>query len=50
MPPIGAQGLNLGLRDAATIGELVVAAHRDGSDVGSADELTHATSACAAPT
>jgi 2-octaprenyl-6-methoxyphenol hydroxylase len=34
MPPIGAQGLNLGLRDAATIGELVVAARRDGADVG----------------
>ena len=32
--PIGAQGLNLSLRDAATIGELVVAAHRDGHDVG----------------
>jgi 2-octaprenyl-6-methoxyphenol hydroxylase len=30
IPPIGAQGLNLGLRDAATIVELVVAAHRDG--------------------
>ena len=28
------QGLNLGLRDAATIGELVVAAHRTGGDVG----------------
>jgi 2-octaprenyl-6-methoxyphenol hydroxylase len=39
MPPIGAQGLNLGLRDAATIGELVVAARRDGGDVGS-DALT----------
>jgi 2-octaprenyl-6-methoxyphenol hydroxylase len=39
IPPIGAQGLNLGLRDAATIGELVVAAHRDGRDVG-ASELT----------
>jgi 2-octaprenyl-6-methoxyphenol hydroxylase len=39
IPPIGAQGLNLGLRDAATIGELVVAAHRDGRDVG-AQELT----------
>jgi 2-octaprenyl-6-methoxyphenol hydroxylase len=37
MPPIGAQGLNLGLRDAATIGELAVAAHRDGGDVGAAD-------------
>jgi 2-octaprenyl-6-methoxyphenol hydroxylase len=32
--PTGAQGLNLGLRDAATIGELIVAAHRDGHDVG----------------
>ena len=39
MPPIGAQGLNLGLRDAATIGELVVATQRDGGDVG-AHELT----------
>ena len=38
VPPIGAQGLNLGLRDAATIGELVVAARRDGGDVGD-DEL-----------
>jgi 2-octaprenyl-6-methoxyphenol hydroxylase len=39
IPPIGAQGLNLGLRDAATIGELVAAAHRQGHDPG-ADELT----------
>ena len=39
IPPIGAQGLNLGLRDAATVGELVVAARRDGHDVG-ADDLT----------
>src|SRR5947199_6842095 len=31
--PIGPQGLNLGLRDAATIAELVVAAHREGQDV-----------------
>jgi 2-octaprenyl-6-methoxyphenol hydroxylase len=38
IPPIGAQGLNLGLRDAATIGELVVAAHRDGGDVGDVTE------------
>jgi 2-octaprenyl-6-methoxyphenol hydroxylase len=36
LPPIGAQGLNLGLRDAAMIGELVVAARRDGADVGAA--------------
>jgi 2-octaprenyl-6-methoxyphenol hydroxylase len=39
IPPIGAQGLNLGLRDAATIGELVAVAHRQGHDPG-ADELT----------
>jgi 2-octaprenyl-6-methoxyphenol hydroxylase len=39
LPPIGAQGLNLGLRDAATIAELAVAAHRDGRDPGS-PELT----------
>jgi 2-octaprenyl-6-methoxyphenol hydroxylase len=38
IPPIGAQGLNLGLRDAATIGELGAAAHRQGADVG-ADAL-----------
>jgi 2-octaprenyl-6-methoxyphenol hydroxylase len=37
IPPIGAQGLNLGLRDAATIGELAVAASRNGADVGDAD-------------
>jgi 2-octaprenyl-6-methoxyphenol hydroxylase len=37
--PIGAQGLNLGLRDAATIGELVVEARRASADVGSADVL-----------
>jgi 2-octaprenyl-6-methoxyphenol hydroxylase len=35
VPPIGAQGLNLGLRDAATIGELAVAASREGADLGS---------------
>jgi 2-octaprenyl-6-methoxyphenol hydroxylase len=39
IPPIGAQGLNLGLRDAATIGELVAADHRSGCDIG-ASELT----------
>jgi 2-octaprenyl-6-methoxyphenol hydroxylase len=36
IPPIGAQGLNLGLRDAATIAELAVHAHRMGRDIGSA--------------
>ena len=34
IPPIGAQGLNIGLRDAATIAELVVAIRRRGGDVG----------------
>jgi 2-octaprenyl-6-methoxyphenol hydroxylase len=39
IPPIGAQGLNLGLRDAASIGELAVVAHRDGRDIGGGDVL-----------
>ena len=39
IPPIGAQGLNLGLRDAATIGELIVEARRDGADIGSPELL-----------
>lgn len=38
IPPIGAQGLNLGLRDAATIGELAVTAKHAGEDIGS-DEM-----------
>ena len=37
IPPIGAQGLNLGLRDAATIAELAVAARRNAGDVGGAE-------------
>ena len=40
IPPIGAQGLNLGLRDAATIGELAVEACRGGGDPGAADVLS----------
>ena len=36
VPPIGAQGLNLGLRDAATIAEIVADARRSGLDVGGA--------------
>jgi 2-octaprenyl-6-methoxyphenol hydroxylase len=40
IPPIGAQGLNLGLRDAATIGELAVEACRSGRDPGAADVLS----------
>jgi 2-octaprenyl-6-methoxyphenol hydroxylase len=39
IPPIGAQGLNLGLRDAATIGELASEAQQDGRDIGGGDVL-----------
>jgi 2-octaprenyl-6-methoxyphenol hydroxylase len=39
IPPIGAQGLNLGLRDAATIAELVTEARREDQDVGSPELL-----------
>jgi 2-octaprenyl-6-methoxyphenol hydroxylase len=39
IPPIGAQGLNLGLRDAASIGELAIAAQRDGRDIGGDEVL-----------
>src|SRR5205807_1485653 len=39
IPPIGAQGLNLGLRDVATIAELAVTTHRNGGDVGAAGVL-----------
>ncbi len=34
LPPIGAQGLNLGIRDAATLAELVADARREGRDPG----------------
>lgn len=33
-PPIGAQGLNLSCRDAATIAEIAEAAKREGADIG----------------
>jgi 2-octaprenyl-6-methoxyphenol hydroxylase len=39
VPPIGAQGLNLGLRDAATLAELVADARRQNDDVGSPSVL-----------
>jgi 2-octaprenyl-6-methoxyphenol hydroxylase len=39
LPPIGAQGLNLGLRDAATIAEIAVDARRAGGDIGNAPVL-----------
>ena len=39
VPPIGAQGLNLGLRDAVTIAELAATARDDGRDIGGPDVL-----------
>lgn len=37
IPPIGAQGLNLGIRDAATLAELAADARRAGGDIGGPD-------------
>jgi len=39
VPPIGAQGLNLGLRDAAAIAEIAANARRAGLDSGAPDVL-----------
>jgi 2-octaprenyl-6-methoxyphenol hydroxylase len=39
VPPIAAQGLNLGLRDGATIAELVSDAHQHNRDVGAPELL-----------
>ncbi len=39
VPPIGAQGLNLGLRDGATIAEIVADARRQNLDPGAPDVL-----------
>jgi 2-octaprenyl-6-methoxyphenol hydroxylase len=39
IPPIGAQGLNLGLRDAAALAECVSTAHALGRDVGGPETL-----------
>jgi 2-octaprenyl-6-methoxyphenol hydroxylase len=39
LPPIGAQGLNLGLRDGATIAELVAEARRQHIDIGAPELL-----------
>jgi 2-octaprenyl-6-methoxyphenol hydroxylase len=39
VPPIGAQGLNLGLRDSATIAELVAQAHQENRDIGAPELL-----------
>jgi len=40
IPPIGAQGLNLGLRDAATISELAIRGDRQHQDIGGAEMLS----------
>ncbi|MCS7030164.1 MAG: FAD-dependent monooxygenase [Gloeomargarita sp. SKYG116] len=32
--PVGGQGMNLGIRDAATLGEVLVTAHQRGEDIG----------------
>ena len=39
VPPIGAQGLNLGIRDAATVAEIVAAVHQNGDDIGGPEVL-----------
>jgi 2-octaprenyl-6-methoxyphenol hydroxylase len=39
LPPIGAQGLNLGLRDSATIAEIVADARRQNLDIGAPEVL-----------
>lgn len=39
LPPIGAQGLNLGFRDAAWLAEIAGDAFRDGRDIGGDDVL-----------
>jgi 2-octaprenyl-6-methoxyphenol hydroxylase len=39
VPPIGAQGLNLGLRDCATLAEIVADARRQNLDIGAAEVL-----------
>jgi 2-octaprenyl-6-methoxyphenol hydroxylase len=40
VPPIGAQGLNLGLRDAATLAEILADVRRQSLDIGSPGVLT----------
>jgi 2-octaprenyl-6-methoxyphenol hydroxylase len=39
VPPIGAQGLNLGLRDGAALAEIVAEARRQNLDIGAAEVL-----------
>ena len=37
--PVGGQGLNLGIRDAATLAQILIAAHNQGQDIGSLQVL-----------
>ena len=37
--PVGGQGLNLGIRDAATLAQLLIEAHNQGEDIGSLSVL-----------
>jgi 2-octaprenyl-6-methoxyphenol hydroxylase len=39
LPPIGAQGLNLGLRDAAILADVLAEVRRNGGDVGAPSVL-----------
>ena len=48
--PLAGQGLNLGLRDVASLAEVAVAAHRRGEDIGAAGRARAATSAGGAST
>lgn len=48
LPPIGAQGLNLGLRDAATIAELVTDGRRQNADIGAPEVMNRYNMARAA--
>ncbi len=45
VPPIGAQGLNLGFRDVETLAELIAAAKARGEDIGSESLLHNYTAA-----
>jgi 2-octaprenyl-6-methoxyphenol hydroxylase len=45
IPPIGAQGLNLGLRDAAHLADCAADALREGRDIGGAETLADFDSA-----
>ena len=42
--PVAGQGMNLGIRDAAALGEILIAAHQAGEDIGSDAVLKRYTS------